>query len=145
MNPTDVTTGGYISSAMRTSNLNSAKMTIKNAFGSDHILRYYELLTIVVRDGRSIGWSMFDTDIELMTEPMVYGASVEGRGCNVGSAKSQLAGFAVRGDLAFLRRYGFWLRDVSSATAFCLVGDRGEATASSASSSHGVRPSFPIY
>lgn len=145
MNPTNVTTGGYISSAMRTSNLNSAKTTIKNAFGSDHILRYYELLTVLVRDGRSTGWSMFDTDIELMSERMVYGASAEGSGCNVGSAKSQLAGFAVRGDLGFLRQYGFWLRDVSSATEFCLVGGRGEATASSASYSHGVRPSFPIY
>lgn len=149
MNTTNVTTGGYNGSAMRTSNLNSAKATIKNAFGASHILSHRELLTNAVSNGNSSGWAWFDADIELMSEHMVYGARVWGGGVHVGydvgNAKSQLSGFKARGDMEHTRSGWYWLRDVCSATDFCHVGGNGSASDYSASSSSGVRPAFPIY
>jgi hypothetical protein len=149
MNTTNVTTGGYTGSAMRTANLNQAKTTIKNAFGSSHILSHRELLTNAVSNGNSSGWAWFDADIELMNEHMVYGARAWGGGAHVGydvgNAKSQLSGFRVHGDLEHTRSGWYWLRDVCSATAFGFVGYGGDAGGNGASSSVGVRPAFPIY
>ena len=149
MNTTNVTTGGYNGSAMRTSNLNSAKTTIKNAFGASHILSHRELLTNAVSNGNSSGWAWFDADIELMSEHMVYGARAWGGGAHVGydvgNAKSQLSGFKARGDMEHTRSGWYWLRDVSSATIFCFVNGNGGADYVGASGSGGVRPAFPIY
>ena len=149
MNTTNVTTGGYNGSAMRTSNLNSAKTTIKNAFGASHILSHRELLTNAVSNGNSSGWAWFDADIELMSEHMVYGARAWGGGAHVGydvgNAKSQLSGFKARGDMEHTRSGWYWLRDVYSAAGFCNVHDYGYAHDSGASNSGGVRPAFPIY
>ena len=149
MNTTNVTTGGYNGSAMRTSNLNSAKTTIKNAFGASHILSHRELLTNAVSNGNSSGWAWFDADIELMSEHMVYGARAWGGGAHVGydvgNAKSQLSGFKARGDMEHTRSGWYWLRDVCSATNFCYVNTDGAANLNSASLSSGVRPAFPIY
>ena len=149
MNTTNVTTGGYNGSAMRTSNLNSAKTTIKNAFGASHILSHRELLTNAVSNGNSSGWAWFDADIELMSEHMVYGARAWGGGAHVGydvgNAKSQLSGFKARGDMEHTRSGWYWLRDVFSAANFCFVGSSGDANGSGASNSGGVRPAFPIY
>ena len=149
MNTTAVTTGGYNGSAMRTSNLNSAKTTIKNAFGASHILSHRELLTNAVSNGNSSGWAWFDADIELMSEHMVYGARAWGGGAHVGydvgNAKSQLSGFKARGDMEHTRSGWYWLRDVSSATDFCDVYNDGFAGLNGASNSVGVRPAFPIY
>lgn len=149
MNTTNVTTGGYNGSAMRTSNLNSAKTTIKNAFGASHILSHRELLTNAVSNGNSSGWAWFDADIELMSEHMVYGARAWGGGAHVGydvgNAKSQLSGFKARGDMEHTRSGWYWLRDVYSATHFCGVGNGGDANNGGASNSNGVRPAFPIY
>ena len=149
MNTTNVTTGGYNGSAMRTSNLNSAKTTIKNAFGASHILSHRELLTNAVSNGNSSGWAWFDADIELMSEHMVYGARAWGGGAHVGydvgNAKSQLSGFKARGDMEHTRSGWYWLRDVYSAAGFCAVAGYGDADSSGASGSCGVRPAFPIY
>ena len=149
MNTTNVTTGGYNGSAMRTSNLNSAKTTIKNAFGASHILSHRELLTNAVSNGNSSGWAWFDADIELMSEHMVYGARAWGGGAHVGydvsNAKSQLSGFKARGDMEHTRSGWYWLRDVCSATSFCSVRYHGAANDAGASNSGGVRPAFPIY
>ena len=149
MNTTNVTTGGYNGSAMRTSNLNSAKTTIKNAFGASHILSHRELLTNAVSNGNSSGWAWFDADIELMSEHMVYGARAWGGGAHVGydvgNAKSQLSGFKARGDMEHTRSGWYWLRDVYSASNFCNVDTYGNAAYYGASNSNGVRPAFPIY
>ncbi len=149
MNTTNVTTGGYTGSAMRTSNLASAKTTIKNAFGASHILSHRELLTNAVSNGSSSGWAWLDADIELMSEHMVYGARAWGGGAHVGfdvgNVKSQLAGFKARGDMEHTRSGWYWLRDVYSAADFCIVGLSGSAHRAGASGSSGVRPAFPIY
>lgn len=147
MNTSNVTTGGYTGSAMYKSNLAQAKTTIKAAFGSAHVLTKRELLTNAVNGNTPSGWAWFDSDVELMNEVQVYGSVAwgahDGNGYNVASGDGQFPLFMF--DRTKLHnREDYWLRDVSSATAFSIVGNGGRAGNSYASFSFGVRPAFCI-
>ena len=147
MNTSNVTTGGYTGSAMYKSNLAQAKTTIKAAFGSAHVLTKRELLTNAVNGNTPSGWAWFDSDVELMNEVQAYGSVAwgahDGNGYNVASGDGQFPLFMF--DRTKLHnREDYWLRDVSSATAFSGVGNGGHAAYASASSSLGVRPAFCI-
>ncbi len=149
MNASSTTTGGYVGSVMRTSNLAQAETSAQNAFGSGHILGHRDLLSNSVSNGSCSGWAWFDSTVELMSETMVYGTRAWGAGAHngydMGCDKNQLAGFSLRHDLEHARSGWYWLRDVYSATEFCGVHDGGCANYTGASASHGVRPAFPIY
>lgn len=147
MNTSNVTTGGYIGSAMYKSNLAQAKSTIKAAFGSAHVLTKRELLTNAVNGNTPSGWAWFDSDVELMNEVQVYGSVAwgahDGNGYNVASGDGQFPLFMF--DRTKLHnREDYWLRDVSSATRFSGVNDNGYAGSHYASTSDGVRPAFCI-
>lgn len=147
MNTSNVTTGGYTGSAMYKSNLAQAKTTIKEAFGSTHVLTKRELLTNAVNGNTPSGWAWFDSDVELMNEVQAYGSVAwgahDGNGYNVASGDGQFPLFMF--DRTKLHnREDYWLRDVASATRFSRVGDAGDADANAASSSLGVRPAFCI-
>lgn len=147
MNTSNVTTGGYTGSAMYKSNLAQAKTTIKAAFGSAHVLTKRELLTNAVNGNTPSGWTWFDSDVELMNEVQVYGSVAwgahDGNGYNVASGDGQFPLFMF--DRTKLHnREDYWLRDVSSATAFSYVSAHGFAHADNASRSLGVRPAFCI-
>lgn len=147
MNTSNVTTGGYTGSAMYKSNLAQAKTTIKAAFGSAHVLTKRELLTNAVNGNTPSGWAWFDSDVELMNEVQVYGSVAwgahDGNGYNVASGDGQFPLFMF--DRTKLHnREDYWLRDVSSATAFSLVNGYGYADSGHASYSLGVRPAFCI-
>ena len=147
MNTSNVTTGGYTGSAMYKSNLAQAKTTIKAAFGSAHVLTKRELLTNAVNGNTPSGWAWFDSDVELMNEVQVYGSVAwgahDGNGYNVASGDGQFPLFMF--DRTKLHnREDYWLRDVSSATNFSLVGNFGFAVNLGASYSRGVRPAFCI-
>lgn len=147
MNTSNVTTGGYTGSAMYKSNLAQAKTTIKAAFGSAHVLTKRELLTNAVNGNTPSGWAWFDSDVELMNEVQVYGSVAwgahDGNGYNVASGDGQFPLFMF--DRTKLHnREDYWLRDVSSATYFSSVLNRGYAGANNASYSFGVRPAFCI-
>jgi hypothetical protein len=147
MNTSNVTTGGYTGSAMYKSNLAQAKTTIKAAFGSAHVLTKRELLTNAVNGNTPSGWAWFDSDVELMNEVQVYGSVAwgahDGNGYNVASGDGQFPLFMF--DRTKLHnREDYWLRDVSSATRFSVVGGNGRADADGASYSFGVRPAFCI-
>lgn len=147
MNTSNVTTGGYTGSAMYKSNLAQAKTTIKAAFGSAHVLTKRELLTNAVNGNTPSGWAWFDSDVELMNEVQVYGSVAwgahDGNGYNVASGDGQFPLFMF--DRTKLHnREDYWLRDVSSATAFSRVGTYGGASSYGASYSFGVRPAFCI-
>lgn len=147
MNTSNVTTGGYTGSAMYKSNLAQAKTTIKAAFGSAHVLTKRELLTNAVNGNTPSGWAWFDSDVELMNEVQVYGSVAwgahDGNGYNVASGDGQFPLFMF--DRTKLHnREDYWLRDVSSATAFSFVDAGGVAASYSASGSLGVRPAFCI-
>lgn len=147
MNTSNVTTGGYTGSAMYKSNLAQAKTTIKAAFGSAHVLTKRELLTNAVNGNTPSGWAWFDSDVELMNEVQAYGSVAwgahDGNGYNVASGDGQFPLFMF--DRTKLHnREDYWLRDVSSATAFSDVHGGGGAGNYLASVSVGVRPAFCI-
>ena len=148
MNDTDVTTGGYNGSKMKASGLTNALATVKADFGADHILTHRIFLTNAVTNGHSSGWAWYDSQIDLMSEHMVYGSYAWGGGSqnghDTGGDKSQLALFQARPDLIG-NRQNWWLRDVRSAAHFCAVDDGGGAAHWNASGSIGVRPAFLIY
>lgn len=150
MNTTNVTTGGYVGSAMYKSNLANAK-TIVNAAFQGSVLTHREYLCNAVANGRPSGGAWFDSSIELPNEPMMYGHphfSPTSDGSTVPSiytiSKTQLALFMVCPRFIVNRSYNQWLRDVVSSASFAIVGNFGGANSYSASSSYGVRPVFPV-
>lgn len=150
MNTTNVTTGGYVGSAMYKSNLANAK-TIVNAAFQGSVLTHREYLCNAVANGRPSGGAWFDSSIELPNEPMMYGHphfSPTSDGSTVPSiytiSKTQLALFMVCPRFIVNRSYNQWLRDVVSSANFALVNDYGNANSSGASNSLGVRPVFPV-
>lgn len=150
MNTTNVTTGGYVGSAMYKSNLANAK-TIVNAAFQGSVLTHREYLCNAVANGRPSGGSWFDSSIELPNEPMMYGHphfSPTSDGSTVPGiytiSKTQLALFMVCPRFIVNRSYNQWLRDVVSSAHFAIVDDCGDATCYNASGSYGVRPVFPV-
>ena len=150
MNTTNVTTGGYVGSAMYKSNLANAK-TIVNAAFQGSVLTHREYLCNAVANGRPSGGAWFDSSIELPNEPMMYGHphfSPTSDGSTVPSiytiSKTQLALFMVCPRFIVNRSYNQWLRDVVSLALFACVDDYGFAGCNDASISRGVRPVFPV-
>lgn len=150
MNTTNVTTGGYVGSAMYKSNLANAK-TIVNAAFQGSVLTHREYLCNAVANGRPSGVAWFDSSIELPNEPMMYGHphfSPTSDGSTVPGiytiSKTQLALFMVCPRFIVNRSYNQWLRDVVSSASFAAVISIGNAHYHIASSSFGVRPVFPV-
>lgn len=150
MNTTNVTTGGYVGSAMYKSNLANAK-TIVNAAFQGSVLTHREYLCNAVANGRPSGGAWFDSSIELPNEPMMYGHphfSPTSDGSTVPSiytiSKTQLALFMVCPRFIVNRSYNQWLRDVVSSANFAVVFSYGYTNCSFASYSYGVRPVFPV-
>ena len=150
MNTTNVTTGGYVGSAMYKSNLANAK-TIVNAAFQGSVLTHREYLCNAVANGRPSGGAWFDSSIELPNEPMMYGHphfSPTSDGSTVPSiytiSKTQLALFMVCPRFIVNRSYNQWLRDVVSSAGFADVNNDGNAAFNYASGSYGVRPVFPV-
>lgn len=131
MNTTNVTTGGYVGSAMYKSNLANAK-TIVNAAFQGSVLTHREYLCNAVANGRPSGGAWFDSSIELPNEPMMYGHphfSPTSDGSTVPSiytiSKTQLALFMVCPRFIVNRSYNQWLRDVVSSAYFAFVNSLG--------------------
>ena len=150
MNTTNVTTGGYVGSAMYKSNLANAK-TIVNAAFQGSVLTHREYLCNAVANGRPSGGAWFDSSIELPNEPMMYGHphfSPTSDGSTVPSiytiSKTQLALFMVCPRFIVNRSYNQWLRDVVSSADFAGVNYFGNTGYYDASYSCGVRPVFPV-
>jgi hypothetical protein len=150
MNTTNVTTGGYVGSAMYKSNLANAK-TIVNAAFQGSVLTHREYLCNAVANGRPSGGAWFDSSIELPNEPMMYGHphfSPTSDGSTVPNiytiSKTQLALFMVCPRFIVNRSYNQWLRDVVSSAAFAFVHSYGFTNYRGASDSYGVRPVFPV-
>lgn len=150
MNTTNVTTGGYVGSAMYKSNLANAK-TIVNAAFQGSVLTHREYLCNAVANGRPSGGAWFDSSIELPNEPMMYGHphfSPTSDGSTVPSiytiSKTQLALFMVCPRFIVNRSYNQWLRDVVSSASFAYVSNNGFTDYGNASYSYGVRPVFPV-
>ena len=150
MNTTNVTTGGYVGSEMYKNNLANAK-TIVNAAFQGSVLTHREYLCNAVANGRPSGGAWFDSSVELPNESMMYGHphfSPTSDGSTVPAiytiSKTQLALYMVCPRFIVNRSYNQWLRDVVSSAAFAYVNGYGGAGCNVASTSHGVRPVFPV-
>lgn len=149
MNATATTAGGYAGSEMYTKNLEQAKTTIKNAF-SGHVLKHNIYLTNAVANGRPIGCIWCDSEVDLMSEQMVYGSGIfspvsDGNNIpdNYRVEKSQLPLF--QHNPSHISIVGtWWLRDVVSASHFADVYNYGNANYNEATYEFGVRPAFCI-
>lgn len=149
MNATNTTTGGYVGSEMYTTNLDQAKVKIQAAFGN-MVLSHRDILINAVTNGRPSGYAWMNSEVELMTEVMVYG-TYHYAAMNTGSplvtkyttARQQFALFKLNPYEAF-RRAAYWLRDIVSSSYFARVLANGGADSYNASISSGVRPYFCI-
>ena len=141
----NTTTGGYVSSDMRTTNLAQATTTVETDFGSSHVLSYRDMLTNAVgtyagTTNVAIGWAWTSCKVELMSETMVYGQKVWANSpYEVGCCCFQLPLFRLAPNFIHIRAY-WWLRSVASATSFAYVNSYGLASNASASNPYGVRP-----
>lgn len=152
MNTSNVVTGGYVGSAMYTSNLNSAKTTITNAFGSGHILTIRQLFTTATSGNIASSHAWTDATVWLMNEINVYGTYAiinvnSSEGWNAGKYtidNCQYPAFRANPRLIHTRQT-YWLRDVANSTSFAFVYTHGGAYSTGASYSHGVRPAFCVY
>ena len=149
MNASSVTSGGYISSTMYTSGLSQAKATIQTYFSS-YLLSHREYLINTVTSGYPSAGTFYDSTIELMNEPMVYGCYIyapAGTGSNdvkrYTVSKTQLALFNIAPQF-ICDGTGYWLRDVASSTHFARIDSNGGATSTGAANTYGVRPVFAI-
>lgn len=153
MNETNVVTGGYVGSKMYTTNLNQAKTTIQNAFGSAHILTIRQLFTTATNAeyGFATAFEWSDASVWLMNEVNVYGCYVHTDMYHVTNAwtaskysidNRQYPYFAFC--LPTEKRQTYWLRAVAASPTFASVYGDGSSGASTASDSIGVRPAFCI-
>ena len=82
MNDTNITTGAYVGSKMYTSSdsmLNAARNTISNDFGS-YLASHKEYLPNAVdSSGAQSAGAWYDSCVELMNEPMVYGCFIHAK------------------------------------------------------------------
>ena len=149
MNDSSITTGGYVGSKMRTEYMDKAKAEIKTDFGESHILKYREILTIAMENGKASGVEWNDCEIELMNERMVYGLCLNTTSDgdtvprNFTVCKTQLALFMLN-PKAITTRYNYWLRDIVTAYDFAVSDINGCPDRSGAASSLGIRPFFAI-
>ena len=148
----NTTEGGYIGSDMKKAGggLEQIKAIIQADFGAANILTHRELFVNAVTNGKPSNHAWYDSDIDLMNEPMVYGSYIFTPACDGTTIsyrytidKSQLALFALRPDL-ICNRATWWLRDVVSGADFAYVNSDGNANCNSASYPFGVRPAFGI-
>lgn len=150
MNDTNIIEGGYAGSKLRQEGLDEAR-TIINAAFENLVLTHRDYLTTTITDGYVSAGAWFDSDVDLMSETMVYGSyiccasysdnSILGR---LTANKQQLAIFKLNPKAANIR-IGYWLRDiVSDVFNFTKVSPYGFATVGSASFSNGVLPVFAI-
>lgn len=145
MNSTNITTGGYVGSEMYTTNLTEARNAINSTFAS-HIYSVRKLFTVSVgSDGQPSGWSWVTSNIDLMSEIMVFGSKVWGNsGYDVGCDMSILPLFALNPESRSIRNF-WWLRSVASSSYFAYVNYYGNSICNNASNANGVRPCFAIY
>ena len=154
MNDTNTTEGGYKGSRMYRETIPACATGIVNAFGSNHILTFRDLIVNNINaSGISLGNSSWlgvsalgsgqwvDAQCNLIGEHMVYGHSVwSSGGENQMIQTRQMSAFRLSERLINYNRQWWWLRDVVSSASFADAGGYGFASANDASSSRGVRP-----
>ena len=151
LNNTATVVGGYVGTDFYTGrNGNTAKaqakLIIDNALGSEHILSHKEFLCNATVNGYESAGGWYDSDIELMSERMVYGTKVKGKSdelmYTLDNTQLPLFMFDRRKIANGERR---WLRDVASETKFSIIQDTGLSSSAQADYTYGgICPAFGL-
>lgn len=158
MESTTTTANGYLGSAMYKTGLNQAKTIIKTAFGEKYILTHNDYFSNAASNGVVTGHTWVDTQIDLMTQFMVFGSAVIPRMLSSATNASgvvanhvidfkQLSLFDLNKRLIIDLEMSYWLRDIASSGSFVTAGWPGGAAQTNAnnlSTSMGVRPAFGL-
>lgn len=148
MNDTDIVTGGYIGSAMYTTNLTQAKTTINTNF-SGHVLTYRNIFVNGTdTNGYPNSTAWVDATIELMNEIMLYGSSILSPANNTINGiqlytidKTQLPLFSNAIDIITIGTT-YWLRDIVLPNNFAVVSIYGINGFGHPGANNGIRPYF---
>lgn len=147
MNDTDTTEGGYYNSKMHTTIMPKIATGIKTIIGEDHLIIYKDLLTNSITDGKSNGWSWYDTICRLCNDVDIYGSNIMGNFTDIGISNRQLPIFKlyqkfIRCDNGRL----VWLSSIFDNKQFGIYHISGDINAYLASNNTevGVRPRFLI-
>ena len=160
MNDRDTTEGGYYNSKMKQEILPNVLNTYVKPVFNNHVLTYNTLLSNSVNatilsgaggrwQGSSDGWGWYESQIDLMSEANVYGVNVYSSSIyDTGIDNRQYAIFQLRPELintdGTSHRFGYWLKNVFTATNFAVADGYSYSHASSAFNSYNVRPRFLI-
>ena len=152
-NQTNITAGGYQSSAVQAYCDGAGQAAIESVFGAAHVLTVRELLSSDMNasaaspgysalQGAASSWGWFSHKVRLMSEVEVYGARVWSGGYDIGTANEQFPLFRLMPQLATGLRYEYWLSGIASAVYACSVDSRGYANCYDPSLALGVRVRF---
>lgn len=167
MNASHATVGGYQSSIMNTKIIGSVVSAGSTADGAtinqqlyaefgSHLKTTRELVSTAINEtgynrfgtnsGCSNNWAWVSMQAILMSEVEVYGSTVwSSSGYDTGSAKMQLPLFANSREAMNNRSSWYWMKDVASASYFCVCNNSGNAGYYYAGSTwYCVRPRFVI-
>ena len=150
MNDTSTSIGGYVGSKLYRYGLDTAKSKIKNLF-SGHVLKHRLFLFNTVTNNISNNGSQFDSEVDLLSEIMVYGMNLFSPPIygttikpNYYNGKTILPLFQHNPVHIVSNRNSYWLRDVVSNNDFASVFEYGNPSSNNASLEFGVRPFFCI-
>ena len=136
----------YIESAMRMVYLTQAYTIFISAFGEAHVLSHKNRFVNGFSNNRPSASAWYDSVVELMNEPMVYGQyifSPMGNGTIISDHyevdKTQLALFAI--NPGYICNFtSWWLRDYSIVNRYACVAANGYSDTNRVNNESGVRP-----
>ncbi|NRO88855.1 hypothetical protein [Lactobacillus helveticus] len=151
MNDTDTTEGGLAGTKLYKTYMPLIQQKLEADFGS-HLLNFREVVsTHVDSSGAPDKAEWRDAKLAISNEVMVYGTTLNGNNkngswYNIGDDDTQLPLFRLDPDeLTNHRDWGFWLRDIRSASEFAAANGSGDAYWRGASNTwFGVRAFFLI-
>ena len=133
MNTGNSTSGGYRSSAMKSTKLNQIADALPDTF-KDMLISHR-----MFSDG-----SWIATSVDLMNEVMVHGTYICTDGNNRQTSDTQqLALFRLVPELKVVG-VNYWLRNVAGSQTYTLISQYGDASSDMATSTYGVRPVFAV-
>lgn len=154
MNPDNTTVGGYAKSDMRQNTLPEILGVLNTTDFKSHILTHRDLFTTSMDPNSKSGgcpawsgcansWGWYDSTLELLTEPQVYGTkSFSSSGYDIGTGHKQFPIFRLDKKFINNQRARWWLRAIANRASFCFVDSSGRAYLDGASLAYGVRLYF---
>lgn len=133
MNTGNSTSGGYRSSAMKSTKLNQIADALPDTF-KDMLISHR-----IFSDG-----SWIATSVDIMNEVMVHGTYICTDNNNRQTSDTQqLALFRLAPELKAIG-VNYWLRNVAGSQTYTLISQYGDASSDMATSTYGIRPVFAV-